>query len=167
MDLIVLKESLGAYMNINGSFLKMEGFSKLDSSSGVESYTRKYLSAEQKSTDITGTQEKISYTFDRMKNNCVHDVLALIADGGKTGESCNQEIVLVDFSEQQDGKFHAVKQRFAVLCKDKRPENGFLDYSGEFVANGEKIFGYVTLSDDCKTVEFTEQRRGILCDSNL
>lgn len=165
MDLIVLSESFGAFMNVSGSFLKLEGFSKLDFNTGGESYTRKYFSGDAICVDIADTAAEISYTFDRMKNNKVHDEIALISDLGKSGKSCIKEIVLVDFSKENEGNFEAVKQCFAIKCADKRPENGFLDYSGKMLATGEKSLGYVTLNDD-NSLQFTEKRRGVLCDSN-
>ena len=59
---------------------------------------------------------------------------------------------------------NAVKQSFVVKCTDRRPENGFLDYSGSFIAKGNLKKGHFILNDDLKSGEFIEERGGILCD---
>lgn len=166
LDLIVLSESVGAFMNISGKFKRLEGFSKLEFDAGSKSYERKYLSNSKQSVDIVSCTAKISYIFDRMRQNQVHDELVSISDFGKTGRQCIKDIVLVDFSKEKDGGFEAVLQSFAVKCDDRRPENGFLDYSGFLIATGEKSFGYAVLSQDKKSITFAEKRRGILCDLN-
>ena len=50
------------------------------------------------------------------------------------------------------------------MCTDRRPENGFLDYSGKLMAKGEISKGYAILNEDLKCGEFIAERGGILCD---
>ena len=164
LDLIMLSENLAAFMEIDGKFYKMQGFSKLDILSVPEVYARKYINNDFKSVTVTGGDTKISYAFDRMKNFKVHDVLSRIADLNLSGDKATVKIVLVDFDNEQDGKFYAVKQSFAVVCKDVRPEDGFLDYFGMFISSGKASEGAVTSCDGFETADFTEKRRGILCD---
>lgn len=164
MNLIALSDSLGAYMSVNNEFIKMKGFSTLDISGGTQAYVRKYFWRDEKNTDITGAQTKISYTFDRIKNNLVHDLLANLSDCSLTGEDALFDIVLVDFSKRQDEGFKAILQRFAAVCSDLRPEDGFLDYTGKLISTGEKIVGTVVSEDEFNKIKFVPERRGILCD---
>ncbi|MBQ2897867.1 MAG: hypothetical protein IJE46_06075 [Clostridia bacterium] len=164
MNLIVLSDSFGAYMAVKNKFVKMKGFSKLDISGGAETYIRKYMGCDEKSADVTGAHTKISYTFDRMENNLVHDFLAQISDCSLSGDDAATEVVLVDFSKHTDNGFKAVLQKFAAVCLDTRPEDGFLDYTGQLVSTGGKTFGVVQSEDEFKTIEFVPERSGILCD---
>lgn len=164
MNLIALSDSLGAYMSVNDEFVKMKGFSKLNILGGGEAYIRKYFGCDEKSTDVTGAHTKILYTFDRMKNNSVHDFLAELSDCSLTGDDALFDVILVDFSKQQDDGFKAVLQKFAAVCLDKRPEDGFLDYNGQLVSTGPKTIGIAFSEDEFKTIRFVPERRGILCD---
>lgn len=164
MELIVLGDSLGVFMQTEQGLRKLEGFSKLDFNAGAEVYTRKYFSAESEQKDILSANPEIKYTFDRMKNNVVHDYLAKISDSGLSGKDAICKLVFVDLSTEIDGKYTAIMQSFVVKATDRRPENGFLDYSGSFAARGDGIHGFAILNDDLKTGEFKEKRGGILCD---
>lgn len=164
MDLIILSDSFGIFMETESGIKKLEGFSKLDFNSGAQSYIRQYFSAHNRQTDITGGVPEISYTFDRMKNNVVHDCLAEISDLGSCGRDAVKNFILVDFSKEDEGKYFAVKQSFTVKCTDKRPESGFLDYSGKLIARGTLKRGHLVLNQDSDGAEFVPERSGILCD---
>ena len=160
----MLSDDFGAFMSTGDGIKKLEGFSGFEFGAKVQSYIRKYFSKNQSSVDITESLPEIRYTFDRMKNNIVHDLLAEVSDQGLTGNDAICELVFVDFSEFVNGKYNAVKQSFVVKCTDRRPENGFLDYSGSFIAKGNLKKGHFILNDDLKSGEFIEERGGILCD---
>ena len=164
MELIFLGDSLGVFMQTDQGLRKLEGFSRLDFNSGAEVYTRKYFSADSVQNDILSANPEIKYTFDRMKNNVVHDYLANISDLGLKGKGAVCELIFVDLSSENAGKYDALKQIFVVKATDRRPEMGFLDYSGSFVAKGGLTKGFVILDEDLISGEFTEKRGGILCD---
>ena len=162
MDLMILSDSFGVFMVANQGLLKLKGFSKLLFKNECESYIRKYINEDGAGADIISAMPEISYTFDRMKNNQVHDELAEIADFSKTGDDCVKEFVLADFSGNHGGKVFAVKQKFVVKCSDKRPEDGFLDYSGVLLGVGVCQRG--SLIQNNETFEFVPERGGVLCD---
>ena len=146
MGLIMLSDEFGVFMNTKEGIKKLEGFSRLDFNAGAQSYIRQYFSSQDKNVDVAGTMPVISYTM------------------GLTGDEAIKEFVFVDFSDKTDGKYKAFLQTFAVICADRRPENGFLDYSGKLISNGNLKKGYVILDDELKTGKFIAKRGGILCD---
>ena len=155
-----------AYMKIGEKLVKMEGFFKFDISSVPEVYERKYVDDNLKNMSVTGARTKILYAFDRMKNSLVHGFLARVSDLNLKGKEACTEIVLVDFTRQDEGGFYAVSKRFAVLCKDARPEEGFLDYYGTLLSISDAKAGVASSEDEFETIDFSENRRGILCDLN-
>lgn len=163
MNLIVLSDSYACYMECNNAYMKMEGFSKLDISYDQDVYIRKYAKSKWENADVTDCHTKILYKFDRMKNNAVHDFLSSLTDCTED-ISKTTKVVLVDFSNETDDGYEAQVQEFLVLCSDLRPENGFLDYSGQLIATGDKVKGIASSDDGFKTVKFVPGRRGILCD---
>ena len=164
LELIMLSDEFGVFMETKDGLKKLEGFSRLNFNSGAESYIRKYFSTQGESIDITGAKPVISYQFDRMKNNAVHDFLADISVSGLKGSDAYTNLVFVDLPEEADGRYKAFKQGYVVLCADTRPENGFLDYSGKLVARGSGKKGSFILNDDFKSGEFIPERSGILCE---
>lgn len=164
MDLIVLSDSLKAFMETDKGTKLLEGFSKLDFNPGVQSYIRQYFASCCKNTDVVGASPEILYTFDRMNNNPVHDILAEIADLGLKGRDAVKNVIFADFSRKSEEGYPAIRQSFTVIGTDRRPESGFLDYSGKMIAAGEPVKGRLALSDDLKSGEFIPERGGILCD---
>ncbi len=164
MGLIVLSDEFGVFMSTKDGIKRLEGFSRLNFNAGVQSYIRQYFSAKEKNVDVAGALPVISYTFDRMKNNIVHDCLAEISDLGLKGEDVLKEFIFVDLSEKTEGKYKAFLQPFTVISADRRPENGFLDYSGKLISCGNVKKGFVILDDELKSGEFIAKRGGILCD---
>lgn len=160
----MLSDSFLVFMETDDGLEKLEGFSEFSFNAGVQSYVRKYFSLKEKTVDVTGSKPVISYKFDRMKNNIVHDFFASVSDLGLTGEDARKTFVFVDLSEFSEGKYKAFKQHFDVVSADRRPENGFLDYWGKLIARGGVKKGYVILNEDLKSGEFIPERSGILCD---
>ena len=89
----MLSDDFGAFMETKDGLKKLEGFSRLNFNSGAESYIRQYFSAQSESVDITGAKPVISYRFDRMKNNVVHDFLADISVSGLKGSDTYTDLV--------------------------------------------------------------------------
>lgn len=166
MDFLMDTNDIAAYIKIESKFIKMEGFFKFDISAMPEIYERRYAGDEFKSVSVSKSKTKISYAFDRMKNSLVHDFLANIADLNLKGDEAKAEIALVDFSKETENGYCAVLKTFSVLTKDVRPEDGFLDYSGTLLATSDVTEGFAKSTDNFKTIEFFEKRRGILCDLN-
>lgn len=160
----MLSDSFLIFMETDEGLKKLEGFSEFNFNAGAQSYVRKYFSLKEKSVDITGAKPVISYKFDRMKNNIVHDFFASVSDLGLIGEDVYKNFIFVDLSEMSDGKYRAFKQGFDVVSADRRPENGFLDYSGKLIAKDSVKKGYAILNEDLKSGEFIPERSGILCD---
>ena len=159
----MLSDSFSVFMETDEGLKRLEGFSEFNFKAGVKCYIRKYFSAKEKTVDVTGSKPVISYKFDRMKNNAVHDFLSSLTDCTED-ISKTTKVVLVDFSNETDDGYEALMQEFLVVCSDLRPENGFLDYSGQLIAMGEKVKGTALSDDGFKTVKFMPKRRGILCD---
>ena len=160
----MLSDDLGAFMELDESFKKLEGFSRFEFDPEAESYIRKYFSAQNKSVDVTGAKPVVAYKFDRMKNNVVHDFFAEISDLGLKGEDVCKEFVFVDLSEEADGKYRAFKQNFAVVSGTRRIDGGFLEYSGKLIARGSGKKGHFVLSESLNCGEFIPERSGILCE---
>lgn len=156
----------GAYIKIRDKFIKMEGFFKFDISSVPELYERRYIEDDFNSISVSKSKTKILYAFDRMKNSPVHDFLARVSDFNLKGNDAETEIILVDFTSKNNEECLGILKRFAILSKDTRPEDGFLDYSGIMLSVSDAKEVVVKSADDFKTIEFFEKRRGILCDLN-
>lgn len=163
MGLIMLTDDIGVFMNTSEGIKKLEGFSEFGLDSGAQSYIRKYFSEKQKSVDITESLPEISYAFDRMTENRVHNELSCIADQGLIGKDAVKEFVFVDFSKGV-GRHPALMQSFVVKSSERFGKDGFLTYSGKLIAKDKLKNGHFILNDDLKSGEFIAERGGILCD---
>ena len=96
-----------AFMNTDktGSspkYERMTRFTSMKNSKGAKEYSRQYVDKESEDTDVVGYSPSIEYSFDRYTNTPVHDRIAEIHDGEKTGSDALVDIVIVDlFTEIQ------------------------------------------------------------------
>ena len=164
MELIILSEQFGVFMETESGFEKLEGFSELGFESGAQSYVRKYFSAREKAVDIAESLPVIKYKFDRLKNNAVHQEIVKITDDRLVGEDAVKCFVFVDFSDESEGMYSATKQCFAVKGIKRDSGQGYFEYSGNLIAKKDVEKGCFVLNKDLKSGEFVSERRGILCD---
>ena len=73
---------------------RMTGFTSMKNSKGAKEYSRQYVDKESEDTDVVGYSPSIEYSFDRYTNTPVHDRIAEIHDGEKTGSDALVDIVV-------------------------------------------------------------------------
>ena len=149
-----------AFMNTDktGSspkYERMTRFTSMKNSKGAKEYSRQYVDKESEDTDVVGYSPSIEYSFDRYTNTPVHDRIAEIHDGEKTGSDALVDIVVVDLFSETSGKYEARKRTYAVVPDSDGDGTDALIYSGTLKAKSEIEEGTAVLSEDGKTVTYT------------
>ena len=85
----------------------------------------------------------------------MHDRIAEIHDGEKTGSDALVDIVIVDLFTEANGKHEARKRTYAVVPDADGDGTDALIYSGTLKAKSEIEEGTAVLSEDGKTVTYT------------
>ncbi len=132
------------------TFHRMKGFSDLSTSKNAKEYSRQYVDEEFEQTDVVGYSPSISFTFDRIKGNAVHDDIAAIYNEEKLGADAVRPIIVVDVETKE-----AIRRDFALIPEGEGSGMDAYVYSGTLKSKGERIMGTVT-TEDWQTVEFTE-----------
>ena len=159
-DLDVLKRSdkvafYGVPSGTGGEFTfhRMKGFTSLSTSKNAKEYSRQYVDEVFEQTDVVGYTPSISFNFDRVKGNAVHDDIISIYDGEKVGADAVRPIVIVDLS---GAEATAVSRDFAVIAENEGDGTGAYTYSGTFKAKGNVVSGSVESDDEWQTITFTK-----------
>ena len=134
------------------TYHRMKGFTTLSTSKNPKEYSRQYVDEETERTDVVGYSPSMSFTFDRSKENALHDDLTSIFDGEKLGADAIRTIVIVDLTKTDN---NAVCRNFSVIPESEGDGTDAYVYSGTFKAAGEKEVGTATSADDWQTVTFT------------
>lgn len=160
---IVSRHEKVAFIGIPGAdgtvtYHRLQGFTEISESKNPKEYSRKYVDEQSERSDITGYSPSMSYAFDEIVGNKVHECLVGIADGEKCGAAAVVAIVNVDLTKEGStaGSFQARKRNFTVVPDGAGDEEDAYTYSGEFKANGESISGTATTTDGWATCVFTE-----------
>lgn len=131
---------------------RMKGFEELSKSLNPNEYTRKYVDEEFERSDITRYSPSISFSFDLVQSNAVHTDISTIAKNEIVGSGAVRSILAVEIDNDTD---NAVLRDFSVILDAEDNSEDFYKYSGSFKANGDKVLGTATSSDDWQTATFT------------
>ena len=148
----------GVVENDTVTYYRMSGFTEFSKKANPKEYKRQYIDEEHERNDVVGYSPVFSYEFDQFDGNKVHSDLAALADGEYTGTKAIRSIVVVDFTDESDGSYRAVKRDFAVIPDGEGGSAEAYTYSGSFKASGEKVIGIASSDDNWKSLTFTEQQ---------
>ncbi len=148
----------GVVENDTVTYHRMSGFTEFSKKANPKEYKRQYIDEEHERNDVVGYSPVFSYEFDQFDGNKVHSDLATLADGEYTGTEAIRSIVVVDFTDENEGAYSAVKRDFAVIPDSEGGSAEAYTYSGSFKASGDKVIGSATSDDNWKTLIFTEQQ---------
>ena len=140
-----------AFMDVNGTLTRMEGFTTYSQSKNPKEYSRQYVDQDFENTDVTGYSPQIAFGFDQYEGNTVHDKLVNILDGEKLGNDAIVTIVVVDITDAT-----ATKRDWTVVGDTEGDSMDAYTYSGNFRVKGDKMYGTATSTDGWKTCTFTE-----------
>ncbi len=133
------------------TFHRMKGFDDISTSKNPKEYSRQYVDEEFEQTDVVGYNPSISFGFDRIKENAVHDDIIAIYNEEKCGADAVRPIVMVDMSDKS-----AIKRDFAVIAESEGSGTDAYKYSGTFRVKGDKVVGTATSDDEWQTITFAE-----------
>ena len=146
---------LGTTSGGTETFNRMRGFTTMSGSKNPSEYSRQYVDEEFETTDVTGYSPSIEFGFDQYTDDAVHEELAEILDGEKTGTDARRNIVIVDFSQPDNGGYKAVKREYAIIGDAEGDSMDAYTYSGTFRATGKRIEGTATMNSDSSIATFT------------
>ena len=137
------------------TFHRMKGFDEISTAKNPKEYSRQYVDEEFEQTDVVGYTPSISFGFDRIKANAVHDDIIAIYNEEKCGADAVRPIIMVDVA---DGS--AIRRDFAVVAESEGSGTDAYKYSGSFRVKGDKIVGTASSEDEWQTVTFVETSSG-------
>lgn len=137
------------------AFYRMTGFTSLPQNKNPQEYNRQYIDEDFQRSDIMGYAPVIPYNFDRHDGNKVHDDIVDITDNEKIGADAVRTLIVVDID---DGS--AIQRDYSVMPDGEGDDINVYTYSGNFKAQGEKVMGTATSSDNWQTITFTETANG-------
>lgn len=159
---LVLRADVVSFMEIEGKYYRMKGFTDLPTSKETEEYSRKYVDEKSERTAVTGMTSTTDFTLDRYKDNPVHNRIQEVFDKEQLADDATVNIVVVDFAQEiegQKGKYFAIKRNHTIVPDSAGDGTDAYQYSGSFKANGAPIEGFAELGDgdtEWLTIKFTE-----------
>lgn len=151
-----------AFMNTGTSdapvFTRMTNFTTMSNSKNPKEYTRQYVDEASERSDVVGYGPSTEYSFDRHTENPVHERIAAIHDGEKTGTDSHVEILIVDiFTAAENNKNCTARKRtYAVIPNTDGDSTDALTYAGSFKSVGAFEEGTANVSDDGQTATYTK-----------
>lgn len=168
MEKRVLRSDIKAFYGVGGSepasFVRMRGFTDASTSKNPIEYTAHYVDEPNETSAVTGYSPSMAFTFDRFAGNAVHDDIVEMFDNEVLGSDAERYIVIVDFSKPADnGGYHAIKRKFAVIGDSEGSGVESMQYSGNFKTAGTSVHGIAQISapsdgtpDNVESITFTE-----------
>lgn len=159
---LVLRADVVSFMEVEGKYYRMKGFTDLPTSKETEEYSRKYVDEKSERTAVTGMTSTTDFTLDRYKGNPVHERIQEVFDKEQLADDATVNIVVVDFAKEiegQTGKYYAIKRNHTIVPDSAGDGTDAYQYSGSFKANGAPVEGYAELGDgdsEWLTIKFTE-----------
>lgn len=153
-----LRSDKVSFMEVDGKFYRMKGFTELSTSKEVQEYERTYVDEISSRTATTGITSSTSFALDKYTGNPVHDKIQEIFDKEIIGDGATVNIVVVDFHKQaQNGGFYAIKRNYTIVPDNEGDGTDAYQYSGTFKANGKTVEGTATQQGtDWLVVQFAE-----------
>ncbi len=140
----------------NVTYHRMCGFTKMDTSKNPVEYSRRYIDESFEQTDVVAISPSIAFTFDRYKDNPVHDDIVMISDSEILGTDAVRSIVVADISaKDEEGKCPAIMRDFSIMVETEGDSTDAYTLSGTMSTKGEKVFGTAIILQDAKTLTFT------------
>lgn len=159
---IVKRHQRVAFMDVdttgeNPNFQRMTKFTSMKNSKNPKEYSRQYVDKESEETDVVGYAPSIDYSFDRHTNTPVHERIAQIHDGEKTGSDTLVDILIVDLftADAETKKCVARKRTYAVIPDADGDGTDALVYGGAFKSKSEVEEGTAVVSEDGQTATYT------------
>ena len=152
-----------AFMNATGdekTYTRMTGFTSMSESKNASEYSRHYVDEESERTDVVGYAASNDYEFDRYTDDPVQQKIAEITDEELLGSDAQVSIVVVDlFDTKSDSPNTCVarKREWSVVPESTGDGTDALIYKGSLKANGEKIKGTATTTDNWQTCTFAAE----------
>ena len=147
---IVKRSEKVAFYGIEDEFVRMQGFTSMSTSKNPEEHSVKYVDEDSKRNSVIGYDTQISYSFERIKGNLVHEDIAEITDMEKIGIDAVRTIIVVDTATKK-----AIKRDFAVIPDSEGDDENLYTYSGTFKTHGSPVFGTAVIDEDGMGVTFT------------
>ena len=134
------------------TYHRMKYFTGLSQAKNPQEYSRKYVDEPNQRTDVTGYAPEMSYGFDKHRNDPVLTDIVKITNDELYGDDAVRDIITVDTETGE-----AYKRPYTVSPGTEGDDANIYKYSGSFKANGEKVKGTATSTDDWATVTFEEE----------
>lgn len=140
------------------TYHRMKGFTEISTSKNAVEYSRRYVDEAFERTDVVGYSSSISYKFDELKGDPVHEDLVSIEENELTGKGAICDIVIVYLNREGDteGQFEARKRSFTVVPDSSGDSTEAMTHSGSFKVNGDTVLGHATTTDGWQTAIFAE-----------
>lgn len=135
------------------TFHRMKGFTSISTSKNAKEYSRQYVDETFEQTDVVGYTPSISFNFDQVKGNAIHDDIVSIYNEEKVGVAAVRPIIIVDLSGETPT---AIRRDFAVIAENEGDGTDAYTYSGTFKAKGDSVAGTATSADKWLTCNFVE-----------
>ncbi len=152
-----------AFMSVGdgANFVRMKNFTDLSTSKNPKEYTRQYVDEDTERNSVVGYTPEIAYAFDADTKDAVHLHLRGIADNELIGDAACVDILIVDLTSEDEsapGNYKAVKRNFSAVADSEGDSTDAYTYSGTFKANGQKVTGTATTTDEWQTCTFTPDK---------
>lgn len=157
---VVMRSDILTFYGVPGesgeyTFYRMKGFSDLSNSKNAKEYSRQYVDEAFEQTDVVGYSPSMSFTFDRMRGDAVHDDIITIYNEEKLGSDAVRPIIVVDTETKE-----ATRRDFAVIADGEGSGTEAFVYSGTFRSRGDRIKGSAETEDDWQTITFMAEISG-------
>ena len=156
MDKISKRNEKVAFFGMDSrdsSFARMRGFTEFSINKNPIEYSRKYIDEQTERSDVVAYAPSISYSFDKFSDDFVHKELINISDNEMVGNDATRDILIVDFSTDEDVK-DAICRNWTIIPDGEGKDPNAYTYSGTLKANGDIIFGTVVSTDGWQTCSF-------------
>ena len=135
---------------------RMKGFTDFTVSKNPSEYSRKYVDETFEQSDVVGYSPSVSFSFDYIKDNKIHNDIANISKNELVGDDAVREILMIDFSSDEKNPT-AIKREFSVIVENEGSGMEGYIVKGSFKVKGEKIFGKASSADSFVTAVFAEE----------
>lgn len=132
----------------NPTYTRMQGFTEGGKSLNSSTYDRRYIDEKTERSTVTGFSTEISYSFDRIVGNTIHNTIANVHDNEVVGQTVT--ILTVDMKNNE-----AKLRDYSVIPDADGDSTDAYTYSGTFHADGDITEGTATVSADGMTATFT------------
>lgn len=132
----------------NPVYTRMQGFTSGGKELNAKTYSRQYIDEDFERESTTGYSPSIPYSFDRIKNNSVHEKIVVVHEDEIKGATV--EILTVNLVNNE------ARLRLYNVNPDTDGDNtDAYTYSGSFKTSGKMKKGTATVSADGLTATFT------------